>query len=160
MTKTKTTHEYDLEGALHTVIITSSEPVLLSWNHDPVDVLSGRNKLTVRGSGKLSIDNPHKGVVNFHVKTKGTSETEQIDDRDIPAPPSPNNMLQMLRAKVRAEIGVTREAFTGITSPYETDNALFEEDLAQMAEDRRPVDPPPTAPPAAASAEGADTSNE
>lgn len=69
--------------------------------------------------------------------------SEPVDFEDPPAPPTVNNFLQMVRAKVRREMGVTREAFDNDTGfpGYELrddEDPLFEEELAASRQKSSP----------------------
>lgn len=139
--KIATTTSRELPEGRHTLTVLASEPVLINFRGQPLSIASGRFKTTLSGSGVVEIDNPNKAKVSMDVATKGVSTSEQIDDRELPAPPDPSNILQMLRMRVRQDMGVQREAFGEIISPYETDKPSFDDPVIEAPEPQTEPEP-------------------
>ncbi len=57
----------------------------------------------------------------YEVTVREHQTSEPLDDRSVPAPAPASNYLAQVRAKVRSEMGVTRENFEQLPSRYELD---------------------------------------
>ena len=130
---------HDLEFGNHRITVTCTEAVLLSLDGQPFKALSpGTNRVDLRQtSGQLEADSTGKAKVHLQVTSRATPQGEKLDDLPPPAPPTPDNFLQMMRLKVRQQMGVTREAFTEFTTPYEDAPPVFEEDLPEYLKQQR-----------------------
>lgn len=125
----------ELIGDRHTAVVSSSQEVLVVWQGIPLGTSKGRSKWSLRGSGKLEIDNPGKGTLDCQVTTKQKFVGEHLDKKAPPEIAPPVNWLQAMRRKIALEMGTTREAFAERMSIYEMgDVDVFEEDLARNQE--------------------------
>lgn len=80
----------------------------------------------------ISVD-PADNKAPYQLELSDKQASEPVDEREVPQPPDPSNLLAMLRLQVRQSFGATRELFEEVISPYETDVDLFEEDIAAAA---------------------------
>lgn len=123
----------ELERGNHRIEVANTFPLLISFNDVPVRALQpGQHKFVLKtGSGVINIDPTEpKLPYGFEVHSRRSTLGEEVDDLPPPAPPSPDNYLQMIAMQVRQSMGVIRENFEERPSLYETDNAMFEEEEA------------------------------
>lgn len=91
----------------------------------------------------------------YHAVLGSISPFEPTDEREIPQPRAPSNILQQMHREFRRSLGVMRESFEsdGPWPGYELDDdepMLFEEEEAEQAREaakasKRPADAPPVA---------------
>ncbi|AXL14842.1 hypothetical protein [Microviridae sp.] len=131
-------HSEKLIYGVHAIRVSTTVPLLVSFNENPVATLAiGNHKNVYRGSGKLSFDPAGKGEYHVAVKTKPSQPGELLDHKSPPQPQAPENFLAQIREKVRQSLGPMREAFDDVPSIYETDSELFEEEEMALAEQEK-----------------------
>lgn len=134
--------EFEMLPGHHQVTSATTFPILLSINAAPYQVLNGNQKFVVKleEAQTISLDPTEpKREFKFDVRTFPAHRYEQIDDREVPAPPPTSNYLKALRAQVRMQMGLTREDFAEQPSIYQIggnyDDIPFEETEKRLIEE-------------------------
>ena len=141
-------HEETLPWGTHRIEYNTTFPILLSMDGEPVAVLNGEGKKVLRNmAGNLTLDvTEPKKPYGFRIQSRQGWKGEKMDDLPPPQPPAPDNYLQMIRQKVRQQMGIIREEpFNRGQTMYELgDIDVFEEDFATSDSGSDTETPPDT----------------
>lgn len=130
----KGAYKATLEPGVHRINYALPFPALVSIGSQPVATIGpGKGKHVFRTYEPYDFEidvTDAKTKWGLGITSKPTQLGEEFDDLPPPEPPAPDNYLQMMRVRVRQEMGIMREEFTRGRSPYEMGVIdTFEEDL-------------------------------
>ena len=126
--------------------------IIPEGNFNRRGVRLGKGVLTLKTKGEMDT---HYGVAEYRV-------TEYTDDREIPEPKPPMNILAAYRNQLRQSLGVVREPFDNDTPwpGHEIDDdapVMFEEEQAQFEREQAKAQKQPVEPAEETPAEGETT---